>query len=308
MMRGSDQVGVNDVRPQFEPVIMPLVGADLLERPSPGKPGPVPGLYHCASGAANRLLIYVPCGVSSAPLAGHCDYNSFAKQLDAIGCSLLVIQPLAAQRPAFIRFSTCLNDVAAAVAWGKQQGFTRITLSGSGLGATRAAWWAANQPGDGAGEAASLVLISAFDSPYLALTRSGSAEQKEARDRLLNDCRKLVAAGRHQEVVEVRDDAAFPGGRRAMSAQTVLDYFGAPQEASTTLVDFADRIRLPVCLIHGDEDAIATVATAAAVYDSLKSAVRKQRVCVPGGGHQLLSSATSIKPTLKAMTDWLVEV
>lgn len=284
--------------PLWEPVIIPLVGRDPLERPAPGKPGPVPGLYHAAPDAA-ALLIYIPGGVSGALMSGRHDYNALAAALSEIGYSLLVVQVVTAQRPAFLGFSTFHDDIDAAVAWARGKAYAKLALAGNGLGATRAAAWINATPDKGI----PLLLVSAFESPHRAGLRSGTSAELESRRRLLSDCREYHSTGRGQEVVVV----TLPSGRRTMAAATVLDYFGEPNEASTTFSRYAGGVRGPVALIHGENDPYVSRGCVDDLASSLAHAASLTRFSVTGSGHELLAERAAIAPTVRWMAQWLLD-
>lgn len=288
-------------RPLFEPVIISLLGVSPLQRPSFATRDPIPALFHRAGEKQRKLLIYVPGGVPGAPLCGPYDYNVLATHLAEIGYSLVVPQMSTSQKPAPSPLENCVEDIQSVLAWAQAEGFDHVALAGNGLGAARIVYWAA-QEFDAVVK--TLVLLSPVESPYLAIERCGSSQRKDTRDTILQSCRSLIAAGRGKEIVE----ADLDGGRRAYTAEGFVDCFGAPGEARTTMVRFADQISVPTAIIHGDDDPIAPPDGASAMLESLVKVSRKELVWISGGKHGLLASPSTVEATSIAVCAWLAGV
>lgn len=287
--------------PLLEPIIVPLVGTDPSGRPGFATRDPLPALFYRAGDKRHRLLVYVPGGVPGAPLCGPYDYNALAARLAKIGYSLVVPQMSTSQKPVPNPLENCDDDIQSVVAWAKGEGFNRLDLAGNGLGAARMVYWAAH-----AFDKAikSMVLLSPAESPYLAIERCGSSERKAARDKILQSCRTLIAAGRGREIVE----ADLDGGRRAFTADGFMDCFGAPGEAGAEIVRFAGRIGVPTCIIHGDGDPVAPPDGASAVLASLAKVKRKKLFWMTGGDHHLLANPATVEPTSRTICTWLAGI
>lgn len=286
--------------PLFEPIIVTLIGAAPLEQPGLPVKGPIAALLHRAGEGQRKMLVYVPGGVPGAPLCGPYDYAALATQLAQIGYSLVVPQMSTSQHPTPHPLKDCVGDIQSVLAWCKAEGFDHLALAGNGLGAARIVNWAAQVSDDAV---QSLALLSPAESPYLSIERYGSSERRAARDKILQLCRSLIAAGRGREIVEANLD----GGRRAFTAEGCVDCFGSPEEAGATIVRFAGQIEVPTCIIHGDLDSVAPPGGALAVLASFTKVARKKMFWIAGGDHHLLANPATVEPTSRAICAWLCE-
>jgi dipeptidyl aminopeptidase/acylaminoacyl peptidase len=83
-----------------------------------------------------------------------------------------------------------------------------------------------------------------------------------------------------------RDDAEFYGGRDAARDMTGTD---RAQLAAQSPLLHADQIKIPVLLVHGDDDSTVRIAQSEAMAEALRQhGVQSELVVIKGGEHRLL--------------------
>lgn len=283
----------------FEFHMLPLEQPDPVEPSQRARP-PTPALLHHAAQPTRNLAIYVQTGFMGAPLTGRHDYRPLALALDDVSCSLLVLQSSAARRSQYVKFDTCVNDIRSGLDWAKARGFENIVLIGVSLGSARVSYWNAVAP-DPAVKA--MVFLAAVNSVYLGNSLHWTPEQRQRQDAALQQCRDLIAAGRGEELIV----SEFAGYLFPMTAAAYLSYFGQLGEMNASALKFADKITVPIVLIHGTKDTVCPPQGGQAVYDALSAAPHKELVWIQGADHQLMTIGSSAALVSAKIADFVAK-
>lgn len=260
------------------------------------------GLHYRPNVPSQTVVIHIPGGPGA--FYGMQDMNPMAAALTANGYHFLSMNTRTAGAGGFAtmahaKFEDYRHDVAAAVAYGRQQGLTEIVLLGHSLGAARVVYYLAQarEPG-----VRGIVLSGAITSPYLEAQMRWNAAQRAAFDKFVEEQRERVRAGRSNELASYEWG---PGRNVELSAASWLSIFGPPSDSNASTIKFADSITVPVLLVHGDKDTTALPENARQVYAALTKAPSRELVWINGGTHLFPGEEAAFA---QAVVDWLKRV
>ncbi len=240
-------------------------------------------------------VVYVP-GFGGG-FAGPSDIGSFAACLTRAGCNMLAINTRAVSPTGmvFARFEDCIADIDAALAFLRNRGMSSIVLVGDSLGACRVAYYLANNAAE---DVAGAVFLGGIVSPYAEAQMRWNDADRARFDAFLEAARSRIADGFGKEVV------SFPwGGGRPLtvSAETLVNVFGAPGDGNTHLPSHAGSVRVPALVLHGSRDAVSLPENASQIWEALAEAPSRELIMVDAD-HFFMSQADA-----RAYADILVE-
>lgn len=144
---------------------------------------------------------------------------------------------------AYERIEDSALDFAAGQRWLRERGHGRIVIGGHSLGGLKAAYTQAHFPAD------DVVALAMFSSPRLP---DEKVWDWPAHEKLLARCGEMVEQGRGEELMHVEMPTNTPAMKGLMCYRTYINKYG-PQ-AATTVLRFADRIRVPTFLLAGEHE------------------------------------------------------
>lgn len=260
------------------------------------------GLHYRPAAPSHTVVIHIPGGPGA--FYGMQDMNPMAAALMANGHHFLSMNTRTAGSGGFAtmahaKFEDYRYDVAAAVAYAKQQGLTEIVLLGHSLGSARVVYFLAQtrEP-----SVRGIILSGAITSPYLEAQMRWNPGQRAAFDGFLAGLRERVRSGRGKELATYEWG---PGRNVELSAASWLSIFGPPADSNASTVKFADSITSRVLLVHGDQDPTALPANAEQIYAALTKARSRELVWIQGGTHLFTGQEAAFA---EAVVQWLKRV
>ncbi len=157
-------------------------------------------------------------------------------------------------------------DIAAAVAYLKESGASRILLAGHSSGGMYTGIYGATHP-----EIFARVLISPLTSSRTAFPR-WFPESRE-RDAVINQARGLVEAGRGDTLI------ALPRWYYAISAKSLVDRVAEPEDF---WIDQMNRSSSPLLMLWGEKEPRSALWRS--LFERLDTETRTMNI-VPGAGH-----------------------
>lgn len=269
------------------------------------------GLLYSPKTPSKTGVILVPQGQGGF-IDGLHDYNPLAQKLTDAGYYFMLSTMRTASGWTYERFESALPDVAAAVAMMKSRGIENIVLIGTSLGGPRIAYyaWKSKDP-----SLRALVFMSSITSPYLEGRARLSQEKLTAFDAFLEKARKLVRDGKVNEMVcfnyftATGDGFCEPGGRGiSMSAGSFLSMFGAPSDSDVNLTNYASQIKLPVGVIHSQNDEVSKRPVGQGIYDAFSQSPKREIVWLtePTISHYLATGLPANRYA-EETTKWIVK-
>ena len=250
----------------------------------------------------NTMVILVPGGTTGAALVASHDYYPMATALTAAGYSFIVANMRASANYPYAVFADAVKDIAGFVDYAKSAGYAQIAIVGISLGGPRMAQYMAER-GDPAVKA--VALVASIPSPYLEFQIRSSNEEKQRLEGNLASARQLVKEGRELEPLAFLN--WFPDGRHMMlSAQSMLGFFGAPEDNAPSSVSYGAQIKVPALVLHGDQDELSLPPNAQTIYDSLTASPQRDLVWVEGASHYLTPGRIAESYAGK-LADWIIK-
>ena len=233
--------------------------------------------------AGNYMVILVPGATTGAALVAMHDYAPMATALNAAGYGFIVANMRASYNYPYAVYADAVKDIAGFVAYAKSASYTRIAIVGISLGGPRMAQYMAER-GDPSIQA--VAFVASIPSPYLELQVRNSEMDKQRLEDTLKRARQLVAEGKGLEPIAFEN--WFPDGRHFMvTAQAMLGFFGAPEDAAPSSIRYGAQVRVPTLVLHGEQDELSLPANAQTIYDSLTASPQRELIWVKGAGHYL---------------------
>jgi len=269
------------------------------------------GLLYSPKRPSKTGVVLVPQGQGGF-IDGLHDYNPLAQKLTDAGYYLLLSNMRTASGWAYERFESALPDVTAAVATLKSRGVENIILIGTSLGGPRIAYYAykSNDPAIKA-----VIFMSSITSPYLEGRARLSKEKLVAFDAFLENARKLVRAGKGNDMVcynyfqATGDGNCEPGGRGStMSAASFLSMFGSPSDSDVNITNYADKITVPVAVVHSVNDEVSRKPIGQGIYDAFSHAKTRDLIWItePSISHYLTPGLAANRYA-EETTKWIVK-
>jgi pimeloyl-ACP methyl ester carboxylesterase len=269
------------------------------------------GLLYSPKRPSKTGVILVPQGQGGF-IDGLHDYNPLAQQLTDAGYYFMLSNMRTASGWTYERFESALPDVGAAVAMMKSRGVENIVLVGTSLGGPRIAYyaWKSRDP-----SLKALVFMSSITSPYLEGRARLAKEKIAAFDAFLEKARKLVRDGKGNDIVcfnyfqATGDGFCEPGGRgSSMSAASFLSMFGGPTDSDVNLTNYASQIRLPVGVVHSENDEVSKKPVGQGIYDAFSNSPKRDLVWItePTISHYLAPGLAANRYA-EETTKWIVK-
>lgn len=260
------------------------------------------GLHYRPSSASRSVVVHIPGGAGA--FFSVQDMSPMASALTTSGVHFLSMNTrtaggLGMSGMMYARFEDYEHDVAAAVAYAKSQGLQDIILLGHSLGSARVMYYLA-QGGDPAVKG--VILSGAIASPYLEAQMRWDARQRAAFDAFLAQQRERIAGGRGREL------AAYewaPGRMIELSAASWVSIFGNLSDSNASTVKFAQRVKLPVLLVHGTADRTAIPRNAEEIYAALANSPAREIIWIDGADHLFSGHVAEFA---EAVTHWAAKV
>jgi esterase/lipase len=252
---------------------------------------------------SDSIVILVPGGTTGAAMIPLHDYYPLADRLAEKGYAFLISNMRASYNYPYAEYAEAVQDVAAFVAYSKEQGYNRIAILGISLGGPRMAQYMAER-NDPAVKAVGF--MASIPSPYLEFQIRATDADKRRLEDTLRHARELVAKGKGQEPVAFEN--WFPGGRGFMgTAKSMISFFGAPSDKGTpSSIKYGPQIKVPALVIHGDKDEISFPPNAQTIYDSLTASPQRDLIWVKGASHYLTPGPLA-EAYAERITAWLVK-
>jgi pimeloyl-ACP methyl ester carboxylesterase len=236
-----------------------------------------------ASSPSKAMVILVPGATTGAALVAMHDYYPMAAAMNVAGYSFLVANMRASYNYPYAVYADAVKDIAGFVDYAKAAGYARIAIVGVSLGGPRMAQYMAER-GDPAVKA--VAFVASIPSPYLEFQVRSRAKDKRRLESALKRARKLVAEGKGSKPIAF--EKWFPDGRSFMlTAQSMLGFFGAPEDGAPSSIKYGPQIRVPALVLHGDRDELSLPPNAQRIYDSLTAAPQRDLIWVQGASHYL---------------------
>lgn len=269
------------------------------------------GLLYSPKRPSKTGIVLAPQGMGGF-IDGLHDYNPLAEKLTDAGYYLLLANMRTASGWTYERFESALPDVGAAVKMMKSRGVENIILLGTSLGGPRIAYyaWKANDPSIKA-----LIFMSSITSPWGEGRVRLSKEKLTAFDAFLESARKLVREGKGKELVcfnyfqATGNGFCEPGGAGStMSAASFLSMFGSPTDSDVNITNYADKITVPVAVVHSKHDEVSHVEIGQGIYDAFRNSPKRELVWIdePSISHYL-SPGPAANRYAEEVTKWLVK-
>ncbi len=269
------------------------------------------GLLYSPKGPGKTGIVLAPQGQGGF-IDGLHDYNPLAQKLTDAGYYLLLANMRTASGWTYERFESALPDVGAAVKLMKSRGVENIILLGTSLGGPRIAYyaWKANDPAIKA-----LIFMSSITSPWGEGRVRLSKEKIASFDAFLEGARKLVREGKGRDMVcfnyfqATGDGHCEPGGSGStMSAASFLSMFGSPTDSDVNITNYADKITVPVAVVHSRHDEVSHVEIGQGIYDAFRNSKHRDLVWIdePSISHYL-SPGLAANRYAEEVTKWLVK-
>lgn len=269
------------------------------------------GLLYSPKRPGRTGVVLVPQGQGGF-IDGLHDYNPLAQQLTDAGYYFLLSNMRTASGWTYERFESALPDVAAAVKALKSRGVEDVILVGTSLGGPRIAYYAYKSQDP---SIKALVFMSSITSPYLEGRARLSKEKLAAFDAFLEKARGLVRNGKGNDIVcfnyfqATGDGFCEPGGRgSSMSAASFLSMFGGPADSDVNITNYASQIRLPVAVVHSENDEVSKKPVGQGIYDAFSQSPKRDLVWLvePSISHYLTPGLPANRYA-EEVTKWLVK-
>jgi len=168
-----------------------------------------------------------------------------------------------------------VEELAAWVDWLKSKGVRRITVIGHSRGASQAAYFVRDVPGD---VITGLVLVAPVIQSRATLAARYKAAFKADLEQVLAEARRLVDEGEDDKLMEV---AFLTCPKARVTAAGFLDYYGEDRGAELTAV--LPSLKLPVHIILAEKDAVANETPAA--LDAVAKVGNVKRATIADADH-----------------------
>jgi esterase/lipase len=240
-------------------------------------------LHYTPDRPTKSMVLLIP-GLSGPVLSGRHDYRPLARELNARGYGLMLLNMRSANTFWYATFEDCAEDINEAVKMAQSIGYEDVALFGTSLGGPRVVYTMAHQPPAAVRVLGILAAVkSMYEEAQLRMTPAALANYEAT----LAKARALVKEGKPYEGVTAID--YFPGGRHmTMQAHSFLSFFGAPNECDASTVKFGDRIKVPTLVMHSKADELILPANGQAIYDSLTSAPSREMIWLEGAAHYMV--------------------
>ena len=251
------------------------------------------------------VVLYVPSATGG--FAGAHDLTPIAKAITDKGYAFMAMNARTIGIPdgwVFARFEDCVLDVDAAIKCAKSRGFEDVILVGHSLGGPRTMyyWTQKKEP-----SVRALVFMGTIVSPYGEGQFRFSEEKKAEYAAFLGKARELIRRGLGNETMTYPEYFAAPvPPNLTMSARTLVNFFGTPDESNACTAKFGDKVTVPALVVHSKFDTIAIPKNAEEIYASLTSAPRRDLVWVTGG--HMLDDPEASRSYGEAIAAWLADV
>jgi len=259
------------------------------------------GLMWEPESTGNAMVILVPGATTGAALVASHDYYPMAAALTAAGYSFIVANMRASANYPFAAFADAVKDIAGFVDYAKSAGYSQIAIVGISLGGPRMARFMAerNDP-----SVKAVAFVASIPSPYLEFQIRSSDADKQRLEETLALARQLVKDGRELEPLAFLN--WFPDGRHMMlSAQSMLGFFGSPDDDSPSSIRYGAQIKVPALVLHGAEDELSLPPNARTIYDALNASPRRDLVWVEGASHYLTPGVIA-ESYARKLADWII--
>lgn len=248
------------------------------------------------------VVILVPGGTTGAALVASHDYYPMAKDLTSAGYSFIVANMRASANYPYAVFADAVKDIAGFVDSAKSAGYSQIAIVGISLGGPRMARYMAER-GDPVVKA--VAFVASIPSPYLEFQIRSTDADKQRLEDTLERARQLVKEGRALEPLGFLN--WFPDGRHMMlSAQSMLGFFGSPDDDSPSSISYGAQIKVPALVLHGEKDELSLPPNAQTIYDALTASSRRDLVWVEGASHYLTPGVIA-ESYAEKLADWIIE-
>ena len=204
--------------------------------------------------------------------------KTFLQQSRAYGCDMFTFNNRGAeQQVAHERFEDCLEDIEAALTFGRRQGYRRFVLAGHSTGCQKIVYYQARRQNPAV---KGLVLLAPGDDYAIARREAGARFE-----RYVEKARRYVRDGDGDTLMQPRACLGF-SARRYLS---IAD----PTRTESKVFNYDGRlhhfrqVRTPTLLLFGSEEEFACLPVPV-MHDRLRAATRSVRfddIIVPGADH-----------------------